>query len=89
LPSLFPVWPGARFPGTWGSPPSWLEASQIASLLGLSWTQSIVSLYGLRPPEGETLAQVADFLDRYMRSPAFLQQMRFLMRFMTIPGLRY
>jgi hypothetical protein len=38
--------------------------------------EAVVTLWGLKPPPSETLASLGDELDRYMRSPAFLQAMR-------------
>jgi hypothetical protein len=45
--------------------------------------ESLVLLGELSPPRPRTLAEVADVLEAYMRSPAFLENMRLGLRVLS------
>lgn len=61
-----------------------LETWRVAWVLNVAAIESCILLgTGLTPPRAQTLARVADALDSYMRSPAFLNNMRLGLRILS------
>jgi hypothetical protein len=56
-----------------------------AAILGVAGLEGIDLLWDLRPPSDEALAALSQAVDRYMRSAAFLDLMRYSLKMMSIP----
>ena len=87
---LFPAWPEVALASAgFGRPESGLdgwsrfESWRIASIVGLASMESLALLCDWSPPRPQTLARVADAMEAYMRSPAFLDNMRLSLRLLS------
>jgi hypothetical protein len=57
-----------------------------AAVLSLAGLEGIDLLCDLRPPSEECLAALGQAVDRYMRSAAFLDLMRYSLKIISIPS---
>ena len=71
------------------SPPSyarrWLGIWQFAALLGRAGMEGVALFWDLEPPSAGSLAALSEAVERYMRSPAFLNTMKYSLKVMTRP----
>lgn len=71
------------------SPPSyarrWQGIWRFAALLGGASLEGAALFWDLAPPSGDSLAALSEAVERYMRSPAFLNIMKYSLKVMNRP----